>query len=339
MMLIAVVFGGQPTLLLIKSILNNGDINFETFVFTVIITYLFLQGLNQFFTRTVTEFDGNRFYYRHKSLFGSKAWDEPLSKYKGVLARSEYHSGSKNCSSYTLYIVELLHPDKQRRIRLYQSRWSCSHRAIWKAYSRQLALPALWQDAEKEEYTQYDTKDLGKSVRELAAEGKLDISFNPVATVPESLQLNIQGDQLEVEISNFKIPLKMLPLAILMPLGLPAIFIWIGGYVTIVGVLIVAFFAGALIWASITTTLVRIKREGLHILSRTPWGETQGKRIRADTIENVRVGKTREDMTGQSQISRAVVVETAAGDYTIGQDIDEDALEWLKNCILSVVAK
>lgn len=88
---------------------------------------------------------------------------------------------------------------------------------------------------------------------------------------------------------------------------------------------------GGIIWEAITTPLVRIRRDSLHILRRTPWGETQGSRIRADAIESVRVGKA------SRTYKPVVMVETDAGSHAVGEGLDRDALEWLKNCILKKV--
>ena len=347
MMAGAAFFVGMPTLYLIMSILD-GEFKpamLILLVLTVIGIGLFLLGLYLFSACTVTEFDGKTFRYRHKSVFGSKAWDESLSKYEGILARSEYHSGGRNSSpSYTLYIVELMHPDKQRRITLWQSRSSSGHRASWKKFSRQLALPALKQDEDGEEYTRSDAEDLDKSVRELAAEGKLEITFDSVANVPEKLELDIQGDQLEVVICNRMMPPGIMLTVMLIFFGpLATVTIW-GGFFSVASNIfsrIVAVFVGVFIvfivyrgiWLSVTTPLVRINRKGLHILRRTPWGETQGTRIRADAIEDVRVGKATD-----RQNSSSVVVETDAGNHAIGARLDKDALEWLKNCILNKIA-
>jgi len=327
MMAGATFFIGVPTLLVIMSILDG---TFEPamlimLVLTVIGIGIFLLGLYLFSACTVTEFNGKTLRYQHKSLFGHKAWDEPLSEYKGVLSRSEYHPGGRDSSSYTLYIVELMHSDKQRRITLWQSRSSSGHRASWEKYCRQLALPALKQDGEG--YTRRDVEDLDRSVRELATEGKLETTFDPAAAVPETLKFNTRGDQLEVEICEPKRLLLSIPFM----LGFPFLFFWIGmWFVIFLGTGMV----GALIWTLITTPLVRINREGLHILDRTPWGETRGSRIHADAIRNVRVGKKREQWGGA-----AVVVETdAGGNHIIGRGLDENALEWLKNCILSKIA-
>ncbi|MCI5138557.1 MAG: hypothetical protein D3922_09125, partial [Candidatus Electrothrix sp. AR1] len=235
--------GGLPTWILIKSILKG---SFEAYMllwlfFVVSGIGLFLLGLFGFSWRTVTEFDGKTFRFRSKSLFHSKAWDEPLSGYEGILMRCEYDSDSDGPS--TLYIVELIHPDRQHRIKLWQSDGPFDHRASWKKYSRQLGLPALKQDGEG--YTRRVPDDIDKSVRELAVESKLEVTFDPAAAVPDELELNIQGDQLEVVICE-KTPLWVILIVTLLFFPLPASLIcaWLAGNI-VFGIL------GIFIWVSI----------------------------------------------------------------------------------------
>ncbi|MCI5223892.1 MAG: hypothetical protein D3924_14770 [Candidatus Electrothrix sp. AR4] len=173
LLVIAVFLFIRPGYSEIKSIIE-GEFVFDSFrlivgilevlFYVVAGTCFFLGGLGWFSTHTVTEFDGETFRYRS----GSEAWDAPLSEYEGVLARSEYHASrsSSGTGSYTLYIVELMHPDEQRRITLRQSGNFLGHHARWETYSRQLGLPALKQDGEG--YTQRDVEDPNKSVHELA---------------------------------------------------------------------------------------------------------------------------------------------------------------------------
>ena len=353
MIVFGAFLGGPLTWIFIKSIFAG---SFEAAMlvllpFLVIGIGLFLAGLRGVSTRTVTEFDGKTFRYRQTSIFPCfrKAWDEPLSGYEGVLARTEYHSNSDD--SYTLYIIELLHPDEQRRIKLWQrrkyswlgvSRKECrrQHHANWKKYCRQLGLPALKQDWGEDigEYTRRAPDDLDKSVCQLRAEGRLEINFYPAAAVPERLKLNVRGDQLEVEICRpWMLRCVMLSLFVF-----PVTFICAGFDGNIVSV-ILGIFIGVLIvrvykrwkyeeWLS-STCLVRINRKGLHILDRPPRGVTKERHICADAIRKVRVGKASPEQNFSS-----VVVETDTSSYAIGEGLDMGALEWLKNCILSKIA-
>jgi hypothetical protein len=269
------------------------------------------------------------------------SWDEPLSGYEGVLARSKYpYSDSDN--TYIVYIVELMHPNEQRRITLWQNSTAFGQRAVWKKYSRQLGLPALWQDKYEygEEYTRRDPDDLDKSVRELVAEGKLEFTFDPAAAVPDELKLDIQGDQLEIVIGTSKTPLWVTLIVMLLFFPLPASFLCVGLtgniFFGILGIFIGMRMIRALKETKETSNmiipLVRIKREGLHILGRTPEGETKGRHIRADAIENVRVGKKKKN-----DVFPSVLVDTYEGSHAIGEGLDKDTLEWLRNCILNKV--
>ncbi|MCI5224711.1 MAG: hypothetical protein D3924_19090, partial [Candidatus Electrothrix sp. AR4] len=201
----------------------------------------------------------------------------------------------------------------------------------WEAYSRQLGLPALKQDGEG--YTQRDVEDLNKSVRELATEGKLEVTFDPAAAVPDELEFNIRGDQLEVEICQPKEVRRW----ILMLFIFPAIFICggLGGgniFAVILGIFIGVPMMGRYQGWSNSTCLVRINRKGIHYPEPHSWKKTKERHIRADAIKNVRVGKASPEQSFSS-----VVVKTDAGSHAIGEGLNKDALEWLKNCILSKI--
>lgn len=147
----ATLWSGIPVFSLITSFIlgrvePDGEQVGAALLFLVVGIGLFLLGLNEYCRHTVTKFDGKTLRYRHKPLFGSKAWDEPLSEYKGVTAKSHIAGGAWGTGGYTLYSVELLHPDKLRRIKLWQSRSSSDQHASLKKYSRQLGLPILKKD-------------------------------------------------------------------------------------------------------------------------------------------------------------------------------------------------
>ncbi|MCI5224712.1 MAG: hypothetical protein D3924_19095, partial [Candidatus Electrothrix sp. AR4] len=111
-MVLIIFLGGLPTFLSIKSILNGEFVIGMVLMlfFTVPSIGIFLGSLFELSLLRVTEFDGEIFRYRSKSLFHSKAWDEPLSGYKAVLARSADYSGIDSLPN-TLYIIELMHPN------------------------------------------------------------------------------------------------------------------------------------------------------------------------------------------------------------------------------------
>ncbi len=334
LMIFSLLWGGMPTVMLLM-MLQSGEFKPEmlfVLIFTVVGTVLFLFGLQQLTSRTILDFDGSSIRMRRQFLFGAKEWSEQLSAYRGVVARSEHHSGNRNSASYTLYIVELVHPDSSRNVKLWQSRRSDGFRTRWESYCRELGLPALERDGDA--YVSRNVADLDKSVRELAAEGKLDASFDPSRKVPDGLNLRACGQSLEVLIAKSEFP----PWALLIAMAIPSVFIYIGFFrqdgpllFGIVGALFGVLMAWSFAWSLITRRLVRISPDGVHVLRRTPWGETSGRTIAAADIESVTVG--RKEGGGME----AVRVVTDAGEVCVGEGLKREALEWLKSCVLHVM--
>jgi len=87
------VWGGLPTLFLFRCVAQG---NFHPgmllmLIFTILGTALFLFGLNQFFTRGMITITADSVTLYRSSLFGYTQWNEFLSKYEGLLYRSEHH--------------------------------------------------------------------------------------------------------------------------------------------------------------------------------------------------------------------------------------------------------
>ncbi|MCE9615120.1 MAG: hypothetical protein K8T26_12650 [Lentisphaerae bacterium] len=141
----ALAWGGIPTVVLILSLVH-GQFRPElpmTLIFTAIGTGMLMLGLKLATGHEETTIAADRVTVRKRSLFGRSEWSAPLQEYAGVLSRTEHHSGGKNRSSYTLHIVDLHHTDRQRVVRLYESRSGEGLRGAWESASRALGLPAL----------------------------------------------------------------------------------------------------------------------------------------------------------------------------------------------------
>ena len=172
LIIFSLFWGGMPTLMLIGAI-QRGRMEpglWFLLLFTIIGTGLFIAGLKMVTTRRTIRFSTDQVDFNERSLFGQRIWSEPLDRFTGVRSFSEYHSGGKNRSSYTLYIVELFHPDRKKRLRLYESRSEEGLRGIQEHFCRQLSRPAV--EGEGDQMVTRAVEDLDKSVRELAHEGK-----------------------------------------------------------------------------------------------------------------------------------------------------------------------
>ncbi len=335
LMLFGSLWGGIPVLMFVRSILTGGfePEMFFWLIFIAVGVALMCTGLWLLTYRKKIAISHENVDVDIKSVFGHKLWDEPLRQYKGVLARSEYHSGGKNSPSYTLFIIELLHEDKKKNIRLYDSTSDDGFRAVWKDFCRDLNMPAL--EKEGEDVYVREVEDLDKSARELAREGKLEVDFDPDKAPPKGFQIDVLPEGLQVKLPGNKAAL----FGVILALAFAGVFIYLGFLVEdaplvfgFVGLAFAVIMIAVALWIIISNYVLLIGPEKIHIYHQTPWGDTKGKVFKADDIESVRIGKMEE-----RQRKDAVLITTADTTETIGSGLPAAKLEWLKNCILAVI--
>lgn len=267
-----------------------------------------------------------------ESIFGKRYWQEPLTRYKGILRRSEYHPGRKNRPAYTLYIVELYHEQKKKRVPLYSATKDDGLRTIWEDYCRQLGLPGLEEDGG--EIRERQVADLDKTLRELVAEGKLELEFDPSATPPKGMSLSREGELLRIEMRGVRLAVATIMPAIIMTAIASFVAYFTAGpvWVVVFASWLLMFAALAACWSYIVTPVILIGRDSVRRFKKTPWGETQGKTIETAAIESVRIDKAPDSNR------QALLLETGTNKLVIGTALPDDALAWLKRCLLTVVA-
>ena len=325
--LLAVVFGG------------SGNVIVMTLVCTSIGLGLLALGLWLATAKTTITIDTNTISVDKRSIFGQQQWNQPLSAYTGIRNRDQHNSGGKNSSSYTTYHIEMLHPENQHTLELYQSRSDQGLRRLWEDYCRQLHLPAI--EGEGEHMVVRDPEDLDKSVRELVREGKLTIDFDPSAPPPEGFTIQEQDRSLIIGLPQTVGPGCMVTGGLLI-LILPAIFIYIGFFSEsgsivfgLAGLAFLVVIIAAVIWHLVARAMLEISPHQVRIFSRTRWGDTKGTTIPANHIESVFIGSPPEQPSSKS---RGVIIAGDEQREIIGLGLDETALTWLRNCILAVVS-
>ncbi len=335
LMVFACFWGGMPTLILIRSLLSG---SFEptmlfTLIFTVIGTALFLTGLWLTTRRVSTTIHADRIEQSKRSIFGRHAWSEPLSAFPGVAYRSEYHSGGKNSSSYTLYIVELHHADKKKQVVLYSSKSDHGVRKVWEDCCRHLGLPALEDDGGV--MRARAAEDLDKSVKELAAEGKIEVKFDPTAPPPSGVSLKVEQGKLRIEVKASPMPIW----GALIALSIPAVFIYLGFFgpapmiFGFFGTVFAFLFGSAVLWNLFTHEVIELDQVGVRLLRTSRWGDTKGQLVKADAVESVTIAS---DGGGQQKTVR---IQTDQKTHKAGAGLKEDALGWLRDCVLTVLTR
>jgi hypothetical protein len=335
LLVFACLWGGIPALVLVKAV-ASGTMQtglWGLLLFAVIGIGIFIGGLALLASSTTTTLSREKVNVTKKSLFGTRQWIEPLSAFTGIRSRSEYHSGGKNSPSYTLHIIELLHPDPKKAVRLYESRLDVGARGIWEDACRTLNLPAV--EGEGDNVVIRGVEDLDKSVKDLAREGKLQVDFDLSKAPPTGLTLRVDGAHLELSIHSRHASLW----GPLIGLIVSGVFVYVGFFVKnapfalgIIGGLFMLLMLGSGIWSLITTEQIRVAREEIHVRRQTPWGPTQGTRISTASVESVRIG--RKDGQGLE----GILLETDAGTTLVAENLPSDSLSWLKNCILKVIS-
>ncbi len=97
-----------------------------------------------------------------RGVFGEKKWTEPMATFEGVLCRMITQIGGDESGAHSLYnihLLELIHPEQEKTVLLYQTTSYVGHirgfggpfekeqrvRKMWKDASHALNLPALQQ--------------------------------------------------------------------------------------------------------------------------------------------------------------------------------------------------
>ncbi|MDD5070217.1 MAG: hypothetical protein PHV17_05755 [Candidatus Omnitrophica bacterium] len=304
---------------------------FLALVFFLLGTALFLIGLNQFIVKGQIAITNDTVLFSKKNIFGKKEWREFLVKYEGVLYRSEYHAGSKNRSSYTLYIIELKHSDPKKKLLLYQSRSAQDTRQKWESYSRALKLSAL--EMSQETIVKREVGDLDKSVKDLIGEGKIRIDKAVLARIPEGIEIKNQGRNLIITVTKKRLSLPLLisaQLFIIIFIGLPFFAQEAAFMFTVIGLFFEMIFLAVIAWVYFFKSQLLILNEELSVSYLSRWGNFNGGKLERKSIEQVRIKSTTDNING----NKIIVIESDFGNLKFGQGLPDDSLRWLANFII-----
>jgi len=127
--------------------------------------------------------DGNHVVWRETAARKPVDWTEPLENYEGVMGTL----GRAQHGRPIIGTLVLKHEDPKKTIQLWRQSLGLNLdstegeerfgvRATWNAYARALNVPLLVKDGE--DLLVRQPEDLGKSLQQLAREGKLETSFN-----------------------------------------------------------------------------------------------------------------------------------------------------------------
>lgn len=338
MILFSLIWGGFPTVGLF-SMLGSGDAGPELFIFLIfpiIGVGILLFGIHSFLWRRGVAFDGQSFTVTESGLKGKKSWTEPLSAYEGVM-RSTRRVKTKN-SSYTLYMIDLIHPDPDRKINLYTDTSEAGFRGKWEEYSRLLSLPAFEQG--EGGMVRRDAADLDKSVGELIQEGKVEIDYDTLSRPAKGLAVNIEGDAIAITRTGPQNPWWGSLIAVLFPL----IFVGVGFFASDLEMFGRVIFGGmGLLFELIfvigvyndltTRARLRVGPDGVRVNKVGGSGESKGTFIPTAEIEAVTL--KRKD----NEWRPSVVISSDRETLRFGAGLPRMALESVMNTVLAKIAE
>ena len=270
-----------------------------------------------------------------RGLLGSNNWTLPYSAYQGVLHRQVVVRSKNRTTTYQ--VIELHHTQADRSIPLYVATGTTMPRDRWEDYSRALKLPALL--ASGDDILERGHCDLDKSVRELAAAGRIDLDYDDGVPPPPGLLVGTDGvggdKRLRVRVTAARVPAW----AAAMFVGFPGIFIALGigkpeaWPAAAFGALFVAVFLWTYLKDRRSPRALIITRHEVIAEDAWPWDKSSLDRIALNRVETVRLGR------GRSDSGRLLLIEGDRGRIAFGQGLSKAALDWLRDYVTAAIVK
>ncbi len=339
MVVFALVWGGMPVVGLVAML--GGDQAFEpamlvAALFPVLGVGILLYGVHQLVWRKTITMDRQFVAVAERGLFGAKDWREELANYTGVLQRSR-RVRTKN-SSYTLYIVDLIHEDESKKINLYTDLGEGGHRAKWEAYARALELPALEQG--QGGILRREVDDLDKSVGELIKEGKVEVDFDALARTAKGLSVDFEGDTVIITRTGPKHPWWGMLIGVTFPL----VFVGVAFYMPDMPFFMRILFGGlgaifelvfvlGVIWDIVSRQRIRVGPRDLKVSTISPWGEKKGKQLPVGEIESVKIARN------SGGAAPAVIIASDTETLKFGSSLPRPSLDFVMNTVLAKLAE
>ena len=233
---------------------------------------------------------------------------------------------------------------EDRAARLARGSGEGAVRARWEELAQQLGMPAI--DARDGAEVVRAAEDLDKSIMDLAEEGKVSRDWHD-APAPESLEVRTLGDPDDPDSQELHVVLH----ATTMPVWFFLLFGAIGAVTLIAGLVQFQFglmFFG-LAFGGVGGGLWYMERRfprSIRIsrtrMSYQPASRTTGHfTLPLDRIEGIHIASADRKKSGGRGLNlsgRELVISSDDGERRIGSGLDDAALEWLRDYLVSAVA-
>jgi hypothetical protein len=343
----------HATRYLLEEIGRTGFDAGQFFLFLLVFGGLFftLFGFSQFIYREETRIDGQMAGWSRRGLSGSKAWQEPLSDYRGVLKDYMNISGQGSSgTSYTQYTLSLYHDESFKRVRLYESDGTGSYPPdewdrLWTHYAKLFRLPVLNNDGK--DMTASSVEDLARPLKDKLKEGKIRIpDIDPdQAELPAGIAVAREGDQYIITLKPARyirqIPL-LLAIAICMLSLAGALYFHLGTKSPFPVVLIFSI----VVLAGVVLQILSVMRKSNHpdevtvdadMLKCKTWSRRHGWNTRSIAITDIRDITLRSDPP-YPRSWKKVVIETKTTSFKFSEGLPVKSCRYLRDLLLFCIA-
>ena len=276
-------------------------------------------------------------------------WRAKLTAFEGVRRRTvtERRGAGRSARDGTRHLVELVHGDGDKTIRLQESGTDDGVRALWEQAARTLNLPALDETATGT--TVRAPEDLDKSLRDLADEGGLTAGFDTDKPPPRGLDWERDEGELHVTIgfaatTYVATAIRTAVLAVIALLALDDVLI--SGLASMTGVVFAVALAlglegGArLLSAAYVRQRITVTAKEVGSALVTPLGRFRKRAIPLDELETVRQvalgGRWR--VAGYAFGSRDRLFIESDSDVITVSGLSKRPRDWLEGFVVAAIA-
>ncbi len=294
-------------------------------------------GLLALFERRQATFGRDGVEVAGRSLCGRESWSLPYAAYRGVLHR-EHVVRRRNSSSTTYQIVELHHDDPEKTLPLSVEATAEIPRGLWEGYARALDLPALERSGGR--LVGRAAADLDKSMRTLAAEGKVEQRFDPDARPPQGISIaheaaadQIGGERLRVTVTTGRVPLWVLALFAVLAAVVFAAAVAVAESLGMAAIPAAVFLVVVVVFRfdRRNPRQIVITRKAVALIDAWQGTSAKGKSLKLDEIESVTIRAARPSSRGR------LVIAADKGSLILGAGLPRPALDWLADYLTAAV--
>ncbi len=294
----------------------------------------------KFTKRQSIEIDRDFVKVTEKGLFATN-WKEPLSAFLGVVGGTVQESRvacGPEGRTITVHVLNLVHPDRTKNVRLYKAGEDEEIRALWKEAARALDLPAL--DERADGIVTRTPEDLDKSLIDLAAEGKISADFDGKAPPPQGVNWEHTQGELRVSLS---LQANSYGKNVLILVGgafaLAMLLVSLGTFA--IGVLYLFFglfgviYGSSLLVDGIFTRKIVISPKEIRYFRGTPFGTFAHKAIPLDELRVV--GRNIGVLSVRPRPSHDELVIKSDTKWIIVSRLGDKQMRWLQQIILAAI--